>query len=304
MDSDPGFIFDGKWLSPPYEGFPVLNRAFRFGDGCFESIRVYEGKALFWQHHLARLERGMAALGLQADLPALRLALGQGFCAWRSRWPGGAHGALRIEVFRQGAGRYTPENDGIHWVMEGRLAEKNSYEKPTLLNLGVFTGFDWTPGPFAGLKLCNALPYVLAGRAAQQQGLDDLLLSHGGNVVEASASNVFFVKENTLITPSLASGCLDGVLRGEMLRLAAEEGIPTEERLVGLEELSEMKEVFLTNVIRGVMVVNQWPDRRKVHLAPGPVSLTLFQRLLRRAATGLASIDHFGYDESGSKGIN
>ena len=112
--------------------------------------------------------------------------------------------------------------------------------------------YDAVPVSFSaisGFKTCNALPYVLAGIAKTQSEADDMiLLDVHGNVSECMASNLFWTRGNTVYTPSLFSGCIEGVMRRRLIQVLKTAGHTVEEGLFPKEALLRADRVFCCNV--------------------------------------------------------
>jgi branched-subunit amino acid aminotransferase/4-amino-4-deoxychorismate lyase len=108
--------------------------------------------------------------------------------------------------------------------------------------------------PLSRVKSLNYLDNVLARETAQRDGAyDALLLNTTGLLAEASAANVFVVREGALVTPPLQDGPLPGITREAVLEIASEAGIPPTETSVALRDLQTADEAFLTNAVAGVM---------------------------------------------------
>ncbi|MEO1451700.1 MAG: aminotransferase class IV, partial [Bacteroidota bacterium] len=237
-------LWNHTWISDPAQYESVLNRAFRYGDGLFETMRVYKGRLLFAKDHQARLQRGMDTLGFYltggqnaADLwPLLESAVEQLKLA--------PHGRLRIQFFRGGAGAYTPLQDQAEWIVEGQALKNDSYAAELSWTLTVSPDTPLFMGPLSGLKTCSALPYVLAGRHARKMGFDEALLLCDGHVSEASAANVFMVQQQKIFTPPLESACLDGVMRKQIFALAEELKIPLVEKKLKVKDFHQADEIF------------------------------------------------------------
>src|SRR5690606_30964422 len=110
---------------------------------------------------------------------------------------------------------------------------------------------------FSALKTLNALPYVMAGIYKNEQQLDEvLLLNSQGQICEGSSSNVFLIADNTLLTPPLSHGCVEGVMRKNILQIAGKMQLRVVENAVGPKEMQVAEEVFFTNAIQGIRWVS------------------------------------------------
>jgi len=233
-----------------------MNRAQRFGDGVFETFRVYQGKALFLELHLERLALGFQTLGFANSVPTQAACQQWVRAAWlKAGQP--PHARARLTVFREGEGAYTPETDHTAQHLE-LVALPGPWQLPASVQVVAYTENGLHPGPLAAIKSLNALPYVLAARYAREQEADEaLLFGPTQQLAECSAANLFWVRGHRLFTPGDASGRLPGVMATVVMGVATELGYQVANQAE--ETLADWvaappEAVFCTNVIRGV-----WP---------------------------------------------
>jgi branched-chain amino acid aminotransferase len=241
---------DGRLVPADEATVSVRDRGFRYGDGIFETLRVYEGSLFGWEPHADRLANSAAALGI--DLPPredLRDRLDATIAANDLD-----EGALRLSITRPaGAGRLTPDPDGTPTVVVTAAPlppggpNGDVWEAPAT---AAVVGTQATPDAAipAAAKTHAYLDGVLARREAGARGADAALLRDAdGTLAEEAAANLFLVRDGTLRTPSLDGPVLPGVTRRVVLDLAAERDIPTEAGTVTLDDLRAADEAFLTN---------------------------------------------------------
>ncbi|RMG72479.1 MAG: hypothetical protein D6722_05365, partial [Bacteroidetes bacterium] len=208
----------------------LLNRSFRFGDGLFETIRIYRGRPLFLDAHLHRLQQGMALLQIHPEAPDWEAKIRASIQQLLAHNQIDRHGKLRLHVYRDGEGAYTPMSDTAAYVMEAYALKEDFFASDVPLRLTDYRELLLQPGPLAAVKTANALPYVLAGRYARQQGYDDALLYSGPQVAESSRANLFVVQQQRVFTPPLSAGCLDGIMRRQVIDLCERLRIPCQEK--------------------------------------------------------------------------
>ncbi|MBC8154417.1 MAG: aminotransferase class IV family protein [Bacteroidetes bacterium] len=271
-------------LSPLSDfGVDVEDRAFQYGDGLFETLRYQGGRVAFWPDHYDRLRRGMAACRLDPPADFTSGALhGQLLALLDRNELTGRTARIKIQVWRQPGGLYTPTNNRANILITARLGQPFTVSERE--RLGIFEGVRLSPSVVSAYKTTSALPYVLAGLAKQDGGFDDmLLLDTHGHVAECIASAVFWVRGETLWMPSLQTGCIDGILRRQLLRLAPELGFQVREGLFSPEEVAA-DAVFCGNVmgIQRFGAVNGLAVNQKKPLNAGvEQNLTaLFRRLV------------------------
>lgn len=233
--------------------FGITNRSFRYGDGCFESIRLVNGKAPFLKYHFNRLSETTDVLKL--ELPAnfthdyFEKQIHELVEANAIR----EGGYIRLTVFRHDGGFYLPGANNASFVIEAYSLENNHFECNTKgIKLGLFQEIPKPKGLLANFKTNNSLVYVLASIYCKENGLDDcLLVNEQGNIVESTNSNVFIALDSEIITPPLSEGCLGGVARKVLLEVLQSKGVDVYERAISVEQLKEAAEIIVTNAVRG-----------------------------------------------------
>lgn len=246
--------------------FTVNNRGFRYGDALFETVKCINGTPLFLEAHLQRLYSGMEVLDYDWNDQLLRSVINEDAkrLLIRNRYNDGAK--LRITVFRNDGGLYTPETNNVSVLLE-TWPDKNKYELNSEgLSLGVYEDVFKPIHSFSSLKSANALLFVKAGISKMKQQLDDLIiLNSKGLVCETISSNIFMVIHNRLVTPPLSEGCLPGTMRQNVLSLAQTLGMEVLETPIGINALEQAEEVFTTNAITGAQWIKGYEKKRYFH---------------------------------------
>ncbi|MEL6133922.1 MAG: aminotransferase class IV, partial [Bacteroidota bacterium] len=210
---------NGQKLTPELAFTYFHNRTFKYGDGLFESVRIYKGLPLFWKEHQARLRRGMDLLGMEyiedSFFQNIHRNIFQAIDDQKI-----TNGRLRLHAFRRGAGTYLPVTNAVDVVMEIAALKTDFFSEPQITRLTDYREISLVKNKLSGLKTANALTYVLAAQHAQKKGWDDAVLFCGDQISETSSANIFFFSQKKLYTPSLKSGCLDGVMRKKILEVA------------------------------------------------------------------------------------
>lgn len=246
---------------------PVLtasNRSFKFGDGLFESMRFMNGKLQFADLHADRLAAGMKALKMDGfalmDDYFLRQKAAE--LAKRNKWNGNAR--LRLSIYREGSGVYTPEVNKVGYVLEGISLKSNQYELNAKgLIIDVFDEMTKSVNKISNFKTSNALLYVMAGIFKSQNRLDEaMILNQNGFLCESISANVFVVYNNQIYTPALNEGCVSGVMRTAIMQLAKMNDMELIEAQINPEILKEAEEVFITNATQGIQWVMGYGRKR------------------------------------------
>ena len=243
-------------IYPEHEALlPVTNRAFRYGDGFFESMVMFKKRIPLLEYHWARV--AFTTDVISATLPAAFdvSALESMILDLASVNDALQNARVRVQFFRKGKGLYLPEDDELGFSITMDKLEKDRFEMGSGLTIGVRDDAYKGLSMVSDLKNSGALMYVLAAQFARSEGWDECVLTnHFGQVCEGLNSNIFIVQGEQLITPTLESGCVNGVMRGYILGLMEGKVI---ERDMEVEELFEVDEIFFTNAVKGVQWVKE-----------------------------------------------
>lgn len=260
---------------------PVLkikNRAFCYGDALFETMLWHNNKILFLEDHIERLFRGMKILKMEApqlfsaDYFQKQIA----GLILKNKFEGDAR--VRLQVFRNDGGYYTPTNNLAGYVISAEQLNSSGYKlNDTGLLIEIFTELKKPANPLSNFKNSNSLIYVLAGIYAKEKQLDDcLILNTDEKIVDATGSNVFIVKDKIITTPPLSDGCVDGIMRKNLLRLLKNETYRVEEKSVSEKEILNADEVFITNAVSGIRWVGKFREKKYQNV----FSTFLYEKLL------------------------
>ena len=270
-------------LYPPEDAkISVFDHGFLYGDNIYEAMRTHRGRIFLIERHLFRLEASANLINL--NLP-LNKADFQRQIERTVSAAGNNESYVRMIVTR-GPGAISLDMDsseGASYVIIVKPLElfpREYYQRGVKLAMVSIRRNDrQTLNP--RIKSGNLLNNVLAYMQAKSEGaFEGILCNLAGYVTEATSSNVFFVKNGKLITPSLDAGLLSGVTRGLVLELAAAQQIPIEERNVLPDEFLNCDECFITSTTKAVLPVNQIGDTRLPE-APGEVTRQIMDAYLR-----------------------
>ncbi len=256
--------FNGNIVDSSQPVFTAANRAFRYGDAVFETIRLMQGEILFFEKHLSRLSRSMKLLGMNPhdDLTFHNLYLSIRHLDQVNNLKG--NGRIRLEVFRNDGGLYTPYSNDVSYVMETTPIVSKSYQlNENGLKIELYTDIKKPVSGLSNLKSSNALYYVMAGlyKNLLKSG-DCLVLNTDNRIAEAISSNIFLVSKEVISTPSLSEACVAGVMRETVIEHLKKQGISVHEKGIAIEDLLAADEVFLTDVINGIRWVGAFRNKR------------------------------------------
>lgn len=240
------------------------NRGFRYGDGLFESMRMSGGKLKFAELHADRLQAGMNALKMEGGILFDDYFLKQKTAELCKRNKLKDNVRFRLSVYREGDGLYTPDSNKSGYVLEAGPLATGGYElnkKGLIINV-----YDEITKPINKLstyKTSNSLLYVMAGLYKQQNRLDEaFILNQHGFLCESISSNVFVIYDKQIYTPALSEGCIAGVMRNVVMKVAKTNQIPVIEAQINPEVLNEADEVFITNATSGIRWVMGYGKKR------------------------------------------
>jgi branched-subunit amino acid aminotransferase/4-amino-4-deoxychorismate lyase len=246
---------------------PVLtadNRAFRYGDAMFETIRLMSGDVLYLDKHLRRLTKGMRTLGMK--VPA-NYTMHYFYLLIRhldqvNNLKGNAR--VRLEVFRNSGGYYTPVSNEVSFLIEVEpLKEKEYILNEAGLRIDFYYDIKKQVNKLSPFKTSNAILHVLAGIYKTENHLDDcLILNTEERVCESISSSVFLIKGDELLKPSLSQGSVDGVMRDQLIILLKEHGKQVREKEITVDEVLNADEIFLTDVVNGIRWVGACRHKR------------------------------------------
>ena len=267
---------NGQLLDDPTgASLSVTDHGFTVGDGVFESIKTLQGEPFALTRHLTRLARSATGLGLEApDESEVRRGVAEILSGTDDPL-----GRLRITYTAGHAPMGSGRGDG-----PATLVVAYSAIKP----MGVSTAVSTVPWPrneraaTAGLKTTSYAENVIALAHASERGATEAMFANTiGNLCEGTGSNVFYVVDGELRTPTLASGCLAGVTRALVLEWCG--GVEVDEPMS--EVAARMSEAFLVSTTRDVQAISRWDDRELP--APGPVTTECARTWAQREADNL-----------------
>lgn len=241
-------LIDGRRAPDVARALQAGERGFHYGDGLFETVLIRDARARFLDDHLSRLARGCQSLGIQAPSHALlqgdieRLAAG---CA---------AGVLKIIITR-GAGTrgYRPPSPAGEPTRFVALYPAPSFASSAPIRLRWSATRLGRNARLAGIKHLNRLEQVLAQSEWHDASIEEgLMLDTEGELVSGTASNVFLVRDEVLLTPDLRFCGVQGVMRTQVIRAALGLGLTVSEQPLWPCDLEAASEVFVTNAVRGI----------------------------------------------------
>lgn len=269
--------FNGTIVSTD-TGLLTQNRAFLFGDAVFETVKIVNDKILFLEDHYFRLMSSMRVVRMEIPMNFTMEYFEEQILALATAKNASRSARARITVYRNDGGYYLPQNNTVSFLINVESMDNTLYP----INQGeyvvdLYTDFYVARQLLSSIKTTNKIINVTASIYASENGLDNcLLLNDSKNVIEALQGNIFMLKGNTLITPPVSEGCLNGVMRRQVLALARKiEYLDVTEETISPFDLQKSDELFITNVIKGIQPITKY---RKKEFSTN-ISTILVQKL-------------------------
>lgn len=238
------------------------NKSYRYGDGLFETMKVFRGKILLEAYHFERFFTG--AKLMQFEIPVLvsgeKLAKQIVQLCEKNECTGLAR--VRLSAFRGNGGIYEGNND-LHYTIECWPAGEtvNEFNKNGFI-IGLYPDARKSCDKFSNLKSANYLPYVMAARYATEHKLNDcLVLNVHDRIADATIANIFLIGNGKIITPPLSEGCVNGVMRRYLIERFSNAGYGIREEPVTQNGVEEADEIFLTNAMYGIRWAKQFAGK-------------------------------------------
>ncbi|WP_299130658.1 aminotransferase class IV [uncultured Winogradskyella sp.] len=261
--------FNGNIVSEDASLLSVSNRGYKYGDALFETLKVVNGTIFFWEDHYFRLMASMRIMRIDIpmnftmeflEVEILKTIEANNLLNSAAR--------VRLNVDRGEGGKYLPKDQetiNYNIVVEPHNEPfyKVNPDKPYSVDL--YKDYFLAPNLLTGLKSNNKAINVIGSIYAKENDYDNcLVLNTNKNVVEALNGNLFLVKGDKIKTPPLEDGCLKGVMRKQIVEILSNDvNLFIEEVSISPFELQKADELFITNVIKGIVPVRKY--RKKIY---------------------------------------
>jgi branched-chain amino acid aminotransferase len=248
-------FLNGQFVPEERAVVSVFDRSFLYGDGLFETMRVFRGKPFRWEQHMERLQRGAVFLKIKLPHTSDALLRFADELIAKNNLP---DALLRLTLSRGvGVRGYSPKGaDSSTVVMSLHPAPAFDANNPPRWKLIASSHRLPANEALAQFKTCNKLAQILARAEADAAGADEaLLLNTDGFVVEGASSNLFWIEGDSIFTPPLAAGILPGVTRAVVLEICQQLGLRTSEANINAKQLRCMDGVFVSLSSFGVIEI-------------------------------------------------
>ena len=255
--------FNGKLLEESSYSISSTNRAFKYGDAIFETLKISNSSIVFWEDHYFRLMASMRMLRMEIPMEFTLEFLEEEILKTVNANTTFNNKRVRLSVFRKDGGLYTPLTNEIDYLIE---VSENNYQLKDEYRIDLFKDFYNYSGLLSTVKTSNRMLNTLASIYKEENDLDNcILINENKGVVEAINANIFIVKGNEIKTPALEEGCIKGVVRKKVIEiLTNNEEYSLIETSISPFEMQKADEVFLTNAIIGIQPVTHYRKKQFV----------------------------------------
>ena len=254
--------YNGNFKNSSFDDFD--NRGFLYGDSIFETIKIVDNKIIFWEEHYLRLMSSMRILRIdipnnytpeffEKEITKTNLNLDSLFS-----------GRVRLTIYRGGRGLYLPDNNFPVFVISSKKINQKLFKiNRDIYKVDLFKDYQIQSNLISNLKTNNRVINVIGSIYAQENELDNcILLNDNKLVTEFLNGNIFIVNDNIIKTPTLSTGCLNGVMRKKIIELIKKVSkYEIQEKDFSPYELVSSDEIWVTNSISGIIPVTEY--RRK-----------------------------------------
>lgn len=248
-----GTILDNSSIS-------IDNRAFKYGDGLFDTLKVIHGRIQFLEEHYFRLMASMRILRMEIPMN-FTMEFYENEIIKTLDYSVGIY-RIRVTIYRAGAGLYTPKLNSINYFIESTPYLSQVY--PTY-EIDLFKDFYISSTFLSTVKTTNRICNVLASIFADENKIQNcVLINEKKQLVETFNGNLFIIKDGKISTPPLSEGCINGIIRKKLINfLQKNNQFEFNEEPLILTDLLNSSEVFMTNSLIGIQSVTNF--RKKVY---------------------------------------
>lgn len=260
-------IKDGCFAKTNEKIFYSNNRAFHYGDGCFETILAYNEQIPLLHYHIDRLKRAAETLGLELpkefnsieNLKKIILRLARKNKLYKTF-------KIKISIYRKADENFFPSVDNTNYTIETFYLEQTKFptNNKTPYTVEIYNEIPKTYSIISPFKTKSHLNYALAEIFAWKKRYQNALIINNHNfIIEAANANIFIFADQKLYTPPITDGCVDGVMRKYLIKeLLPKMNLEVIEKSITEEDLKKADEFFLTNAIKGACAVTSFREKR------------------------------------------
>lgn len=248
---------NGKLIEESDFALNHQNRAFKYGDAIFDTLKYEGGSVHYIEDHYFRLMSSLRMLRMSIPMKFTLNYYENEILRTLKTYAADKAFRIRVTVFRKEGGFYNPLTNEINFVIDASeiaISTINNYEIELYKDFHVFSGL------LSTIKTNNRLINVLANIYASENGYQNcILINERKHIVEATNANVFLIRGNEIFTPPLSEGCINGIIRKKIIdRLKESDYFVLKEIPISPFELLKVEEIFITNSIIEIQSIHQF----------------------------------------------
>lgn len=245
------FYINGEWVNENNAKIPFNDAGFLYGDGLFETVRFQNRKLFRPQMHVNRLRAGLEILSLQLPIDDDEIISILDQSIERNQID---NGLLRMIITRGFIDKGSPWNHkgipGLYVSIRPLSFQPETPVKIVYLKESSFPLIRFKPA----IKSVNYLGNMLAKKEAEQQGaFEPIFINPDGFITEGAIRNVFFIKDDRLLSPGLDLGVLPGIMRSSIIEISKKTELIFSESHIHIDEISHMDEAFISSTGIGIL---------------------------------------------------
>ena len=235
-------FYNGEFVIKSDVSVSISDRAFNYGDGFFETVKIINSTAVNFPTHFERIQLALSILKLHNNYT---LVFFQEKLSHLIKVNKIVDGSVKIHISRGGSGRYLPKSTHTNLFITTNTG--SAYKKNTPISLCFYDKECKAIGSLSNIKSINSLVSVLASVHAHENNFDNAILFNSkGKIIEVANANIFIVRNHKIYTPSLCEGCVDGTMREW-----ATNHLNIIKKSISKDEVLKAEEVFIANAISG-----------------------------------------------------
>lgn len=255
------YNLNGKLLSADTQSIHPDNRAFRYGEGLFETMRFAGDGIPLWAFHRERLLQALQLLGFTLPVFFSFEQLQKEISSLVQKNHHAPDARIRLTVFRGDGGIWDQPKTDFQYLIQTWPLEKSSFNENGL-DIELFPHGRKAVDLYSGLKSSNYLIYLSAARFAKEKKVNEcLVLNQYGRIADGTISNVFAVQEGVVITPPLSEAGVAGTMRRYLMEQLSHKGYRVIEKPLDEDDLLHSSELFLSNAISGIRWVKSFGSK-------------------------------------------
>ena len=253
--------FNGEIIPESLVHISPGNQSFKYGDGCFETMKMIDENILLQNYHLERLYQSLVNLKLNIPTKLNSQNLINQIIQLAQKNNHESFARIRLTIYRKGE-NYNDIGKECGYIIQTMRGDENTnqYNENGLV-MGIYTGALKSCDNFSTIKSNNYLPYIMAKIWASENNFDDALVCNSlGRITDSSIANIFILENGIIKTPPIIEGCINGVMRRHLLNGLNADGLPYREEALSIEQVLNAAEAFLSNATIGIRWIRKIGD--------------------------------------------